>query len=131
MSAKLAIEREWRSGPIQAFTVQTTSRLEIIPLYEEANAEGEFISGHGVSYLIRTDSATVLLDVGDNPEQMGVLPFIHNMQALDISPDAIDAIVISHPHPDHVGGLSAWRKHTVSLDATSPMSTAVPVYLPV
>jgi 7,8-dihydropterin-6-yl-methyl-4-(beta-D-ribofuranosyl)aminobenzene 5'-phosphate synthase len=37
------------------------------------------------------------------------------MQKLGISWDEIDRIVISHPHPDHVGGVDAWREHTVSM----------------
>ena len=75
MLAKLAIDREWRSGPTQNFKLETTSKLEIIPLYEEASASDKFISGHGVSYLIRTDLATLLMDVGNNLEQLSLPPF--------------------------------------------------------
>src|SRR5512145_2727303 len=42
-----------------------TATLEILPLYEKAGQEG-LESGHGVSYLIRTDSATILFDLGNN-----------------------------------------------------------------
>ena len=110
MLAHLAIEREWRSGPTQAFDLEPTFSLEIIPLYEEASVNDEFVSGHGVSYLIRTDSATILMDVGDNPDQGMVPPFVQNMRALGISPQEIDVILISHPHPDHVGGVPAWKR---------------------
>ena len=115
--AKLAIEREWRSGPPPAYNLATTSKLEIIPLYEEASLSDSFISGHGVSYLIRTDSATILLDVGNNPDDLSVAPFMQNMQKLGIDWDEIDRIVISHPHPDHIGGVKAWWDHTVSMGA--------------
>ena len=113
--AKLAIEREWRSGPPPAYNLATTSKLEIIPLYEEASLNDSFLSGHGVSYLIRTDAATLLLDVGNNPDDLSVAPFMQNMQKLGIDWDEIDRIVISHPHPDHIGGVKAWWNHTVSL----------------
>ena len=119
MLAKLAIDREQRSGPIQEFKLETTSKLEIIPLYEEANIHPDLISGHGVSYLIRTNSATILMDVGDNPEQISPPPFAQNLRALGISADEIDAIVISHPHPDHVGGFTAWNEKIVSFGQAS------------
>lgn len=128
--ANLAIERERRSGPIQDFTLRTTSKLEIIPLYEEASSNAGLISGHGVSYLLRTNSATILMDVGDNPDGLSLPPFARNMQALGISAEEIDAIVISHPHPDHVGGVTAWNAKTVSLGLTSSDFAGIPIYVP-
>lgn len=105
---------EWANFDAQAPALATTSRLEIIPLYEAASARPDLSSGHGVSYLIRTDSATILLDVGDNPGDLTVAPFAQNLRALGITWDEVDRIVISHPHPDHVGGLAAWRERTLS-----------------
>ena len=99
------IEREWQTAPDPAPSLETTTRLEIIPSYEEARAQDSFDSGHGVSYLIRTDSATILMDLGNNPAEAVQLPSLQNMQELGISWKEIDAIVISHPHPDHVGGV--------------------------
>jgi 7,8-dihydropterin-6-yl-methyl-4-(beta-D-ribofuranosyl)aminobenzene 5'-phosphate synthase len=105
---------EWADFDAQPPTLAATSRLEIIPLYEAASSVPGFIIGNGVSYLIRTDSATILLDVGDNPDGLAVAPFAQNMQALGISWDEVYRIMISHPHPDHVGGLTAWRERTIS-----------------
>jgi len=108
---------EWENFDAQPPALATTSRLEILPLYEAASVSPDLISGHGVSYLIRTDSATILLDVGDNPENQTVAPFAQNTQALGIAWDEVDQVVISHPHPDHIGGLSAWRERTISFGA--------------
>lgn len=108
------IADEWMNFYADAPALATTSRLEIIPLYEAASARPDLGSGHGVSYLIRTDSATILLDVGDNPDELAVAPFAQNMQALGIAWDEVDRVVISHPHPDHVGGLAAWRGRTIA-----------------
>ncbi len=112
--ANREIEREWQSIPTSIPTLAATSRLEIIPLYEEASSGDEFISGHGVSYLIRTDSTTILMDVGNNPDGLTVAPFMQNMQALGIAWGEIDRVVITHPHPDHIGGVDAWQHNTVS-----------------
>jgi len=124
--ANREIEAEWGAALPDA----TTSRLEIIPLYEEASTSEEFVIGHGVSYLIRTDSATLLLDVGNNPDQLSVAPFVQNMQALGISPEEIDAILISHPHPDHVGGVEAWKQDSISFDGFSNEQVDLPIYVP-
>ena len=108
------IEREWEDVPKIVPELKSTARLEIIPLYEEAGVNEDVIIGHGVSYLIRTDAATILMDVGHNPDELAIAPFAQNMQRLGIEWEEIDRIVISHPHPDHIGGIAAWRQHTVS-----------------
>jgi 7,8-dihydropterin-6-yl-methyl-4-(beta-D-ribofuranosyl)aminobenzene 5'-phosphate synthase len=109
------IESEWQATQVVVPQLAATTQLEIIPLYEEASGSPSFIQGHGVSYLIRTDSATLLLDVGNNPEESPIAPFMQNMQALGIEWNDVSRIVISHPHPDHVGGAKAWQNHTVSI----------------
>jgi 7,8-dihydropterin-6-yl-methyl-4-(beta-D-ribofuranosyl)aminobenzene 5'-phosphate synthase len=114
VQAEREIAREWESPPTIIPQLKTTSQLEIIPLYEEVGSDGDFLIGHGVSYLIRTDAATILMDIGDNPDQLEIAPFAQNMQKLGIDWNEIDRIVITHPHPDHVGGTTAWRQHTIS-----------------
>lgn len=113
-AARRAIEQELNTPPVNVPPLETTTRLEILPLYEEASTKPDLLSGHGVSYLIRTDGSTILLDVGNNPDHQEPAPFIHNMQALGIEWDEVDWIVISHAHPDHIGGLNAWLRRTIS-----------------
>lgn len=108
------IEREWEEIPTIVPELKSTSHLEIVPLYEEAGVSDDWNIGHGVSYLVRTDAATVLMDVGNNPDGLDVAPFAQNMQKLGIDWAEIDRIVISHPHPDHLGGVAAWRQNTVA-----------------
>lgn len=63
-----------------------------------------FVAEHGLSLLINVkrgnESHTILLDTGYT--ENGVL---HNMQMLNIDPDSIESIVISHAHMDHTGSL--------------------------
>jgi 7,8-dihydropterin-6-yl-methyl-4-(beta-D-ribofuranosyl)aminobenzene 5'-phosphate synthase len=125
------IQREWENLPTGALRLETTSRLEIVPLYEEASTGAEWVSGHGVSYLIRTDSTTILMDVGHNPERQDEAPFMRNLQALGIDWDEIDAILISHPHPDHLGGLDAYARKTVSFGKSFNGSPDKPLFVPV
>lgn len=107
-----------------------TSRLEILPLYEKSGPDGLQI-GHGVSYLVRTDNVTVLFDLGNNMTAASPSPLEANMQSLGISMSEIDAIVISHRHPDHVGGQNWWTEKTFSLDGTKQPSLGdISVYIP-
>jgi len=125
------IEHEGQTVPASVPTLGTTTRLEILPLYEEDRTVESLEFGHGVSYLIRTDSATILMDVGHNPDDAASLPAMQNLQNLGIAWEEIDAIVISHPHPDHVGGLKAWQNKTISLgDFTGDLSK-LPIYTPI
>ena len=92
--AHLAIECEWRLGPTQAFDLEPTFSLEIIPLYQEASVNDE-LSRARRFLPIRTDSATILMDVGDNAGQRIVPPFVQNMRALGISPQRSTCTPIS------------------------------------
>lgn len=112
--ADRAIKAEQQLPLPTAPALAATSHLEVLPLYEEASADPDLIIGHGVSYLIRTDAATILMDVGHNPDEAEIGPVAQNMQKLGIHWNEIDRIVISHPHPDHIGGVTAWRQNTIS-----------------
>lgn len=127
--AEQDIQRAWNEPLPDAPALATTSRLEIIPLYEKAGDDDQFILGHGISYLVRTDASTILLDVGNNPDQLEIAPYMQNMQALNLSWDEIDAVLITHPHPDHIGGVQPWKENNISF-GQAPNKVNVPVYIP-
>lgn len=125
-NGRIAVEAQ---APLpEAPYLKPTTRLEILPLYENASVGGDLTPGAGVSYLIRTDSATLLLDVGNNNGQPVPADYEKNMQALGISWDEIDALVISHPHPDHVGSSQAWIGNTLH---TGGAPDGLMIYTPV
>lgn len=97
--------KSWQEGD----DLGSTTSLTILPLYEEAAYGEEYVSGHGVSYLVRTDEASLLLDLGNNPEQAEIAPVVVNMETAGISPGEADLLFISHKHPDHLGGLQ-WQQ---------------------
>lgn len=109
-------ERLWREyRPPRIGDLGETRFLAVLPLVTW-NTTGEGLRGEaGVSYLVRTDSLTVLFDVGWNAEEETPSPLLHNMRALGVSLDEVDAIVFSHNHLDHVGGLKWQRANTFSL----------------
>jgi 7,8-dihydropterin-6-yl-methyl-4-(beta-D-ribofuranosyl)aminobenzene 5'-phosphate synthase len=61
-----------------------------------------FWGEHGLAFLIETEAGRVLFDTG----QSGTV-LLHNLKLLDVDPLTLDALVISHAHYDHTGGLSA------------------------
>ena len=130
-STKVQISREKDAVSIMTpLEIGATSKLEILPVYEKASQEG-LQSGHGVSYLIRTDDATILFDLGNNLTASSPSPLEANMKSLGISLDEIDMIVLSHRHPDHVGGQNWWTEKTFSLDGmTRPSLGDIAVYIP-
>lgn len=107
-----------------------TKSLTILPLFEAWSQKEPLQSGHGVSYLIKTDTATLLLDLGNNETRQEPSPLQHNLQALGLSFDDIDTIVISHNHPDHVGGFAWWRRRSFSADSQQEALQGKTVYLP-
>jgi len=128
--AKHQIAQDKETLATSTLEIGETSKLEVLPLYENAAQTG-LQSGHGVSYLIRTDNATILFDLGNNMTASSPSPLIQNMQDIGISMDEIDKIVISHRHPDHVGGGNLWTQKTFSLDGTNqPALENIPVYIP-
>lgn len=56
----------------------------------------------GFSCWVETDEATILFDTGGD----GTI-LLHNLSRLALDPQEIDAVVLSHAHGDHTGGLGA------------------------
>lgn len=57
-------------------------------------------SEHGLSMWIETPHGTVLFDTGQTEDVLS-----YNMQKLGFKPEDVDALVLSHSHYDHTGGL--------------------------
>jgi 7,8-dihydropterin-6-yl-methyl-4-(beta-D-ribofuranosyl)aminobenzene 5'-phosphate synthase len=69
----------------------------------------------GFSALVDTGEERVLFDTGADGEIL-----LHNLARLGIAPESIDAVVLSHSHGDHTGGLEAL------LDRNSVVTVYVP-----
>ena len=76
------------------------SRLRITALADNVVGSPGVLAEHGLSLLIEADDRRILFDTG----QGNVLR--HNLSSLGISLDPLDALVLSHGHYDHTGGIA-------------------------
>lgn len=67
------------------------------------------VAEHGLSLLVEVEGGgnchTVLLDTG-----LSALALLHNMDVLQVPLDRIEAVILSHGHMDHIGGLMEFLK---------------------
>jgi 7,8-dihydropterin-6-yl-methyl-4-(beta-D-ribofuranosyl)aminobenzene 5'-phosphate synthase len=73
--------------------------FSITTLSENTAGMGDFLGEWGLSVLIETDTANILLDTGTT------ISAVYNADSLGIDFPKVDKIVLSHGHYDHTGGL--------------------------
>lgn len=74
--------------------------MKITTLIENSQDENNSLKfEHGLSMFIKTDDCNILFDTGKSGD------FIDNAEKLNIDLKTIDAIVLSHAHYDHCGGV--------------------------
>jgi 7,8-dihydropterin-6-yl-methyl-4-(beta-D-ribofuranosyl)aminobenzene 5'-phosphate synthase len=115
-----------RMNAAQRLDLPELERLEISVVVDWRHEEG-FLGDAGVSYLIRTDKGTLLMDVGFGP---GSQAFGNNAKRLGIDFKGIDAVMITHLHPDHMGGMGAARKNSVLFPDGMEPGAGTPCYIP-
>jgi len=77
---------------------------KVLCIFEEGSmVNTPLIGAEGLSILIEVDEERTLFDTGGKGRYL-----IHNLGHLDILPESIGRIVISHGHSDHIGGLDSF-----------------------
>ncbi|MCK9377969.1 MAG: MBL fold metallo-hydrolase [Syntrophobacterales bacterium] len=86
------------------FDVFEPSRPGIVERVVPGRLKKPLLAAHGLAYLITLNQqgklTRILMDAANSP-----LPLFNNLEALEHGLDEIDAVVVSHGHPDHYGGL--------------------------
>jgi 7,8-dihydropterin-6-yl-methyl-4-(beta-D-ribofuranosyl)aminobenzene 5'-phosphate synthase len=80
--------------------------LRITTLSENTAGRGDFLAEWGLSILVETEEARVLLDTGKG------FSAVYNADPLGIDLHNVDRIVLSHGHYDHTGGLRGILRRT-------------------
>ncbi len=101
-SAKREIGRSQAGTPVvpSIFPHMTARSMQITIVYDNYVHDPAFRPGSGFACVARTDQGVILFDAGGH---VSTLAF--NLQKAGISPQAIDAVAISHLDSDHYGGL--------------------------
>jgi 7,8-dihydropterin-6-yl-methyl-4-(beta-D-ribofuranosyl)aminobenzene 5'-phosphate synthase len=73
--------------------------VKLTTLTENTAGVNGLLSEHGLSILVEANGVRILLDTGQT------YTAVHNARRLGVDLSSLDAIVLSHGHSDHVGGL--------------------------
>jgi len=95
-------------------------------VYDNNEYDSALRTAWGFACWVETGEATVLLDAGRDGATL-----LSNLAELNLDPRAIDAVILSHIHGDHTGGLSdlleTGVRPTVYVPAAFPASFKVDV----
>jgi tetratricopeptide (TPR) repeat protein/glyoxylase-like metal-dependent hydrolase (beta-lactamase superfamily II) len=100
--------------------LQNISEADIAALLKRAMIDDPHkIAAPANAYLVNTGIKLVLIDAGGGAAYgKGLGRLIENLKASGYKPEEVDTVLITHLHPDHVGGL-------VDLDGKSAFAKAV------
>jgi len=93
--------------------------MKVMIIYDNTTLRTELKADWGFSALVEVEERKILFDTGAN----GMI-LLSNMEKLKINPEEIEDVFISHPHRDHIGGLSSF------LQLNNKVKLWIPSYFP-
>jgi len=93
------------------------SKTSITVVYDNNSYDSSIEAAWGFSCVIKLPQRTILFDTGGDGEVL-----LRNMAKLEIDPKEIDAVVLSHIHGDHTGGLARFLERNNDVTVYIPIS---------
>src|SRR3954453_3429427 len=131
-----------REGPARRPAIGSGTRGPV-PALDLGEAFDALRAEHGFSALVSVERGgrehRLLFDTGISPDGL-----VENMRRLELSPRDVEAVVLSHGHFDHVGGMAgltrelgpanlpvvippeAWSRRRIALPGREPVEIAAP-----
>jgi len=90
--------------PVTTPTLEATAigDVELTILFDNTAIDSQLKSGWGFAALVEYGGHTLLFDTGADGSIL-----LDNMRQLGVEPQSIEAVILSHEHSDHTGGLPA------------------------
>jgi 7,8-dihydropterin-6-yl-methyl-4-(beta-D-ribofuranosyl)aminobenzene 5'-phosphate synthase len=132
--ARAAADKDWAYRVESRLSdIGEVDEASILALVERLPAEGagaRLTAEAGLAYLVRAGSTTLLFDTGLNMRGTDPSPLQDNAAALGVDLQAVDGVVISHLHPDHVGGGRMLLRRTFGFSPIPTEPRGLPAYVP-
>jgi len=91
--------------------------VELAVVYDNYQVQEGLQAAHGFACVVREGGRTVLFDTGGSGQIL-----LENMRGLGIAVAEVEAVVLSHMHWDHIGGLDAVLAANPKVTVYVPMS---------
>ena len=108
---------EIKSGGEELVPISIEGEATIIGVYDNYQVNPDLTTAWGFGCVIRTAKEDILFDTGGDSSIL-----LSNMEKMNISPEDIDIVVISHIHGDHVGGLTGFLERNGNVKVYIPAS---------
>ncbi len=108
-------EGEEASMPDSSVAILRADDVTITEVFNNIVSDEGMISSWGFACVVRIPSRTILFDTGGDGTVL-----LDNMEAAGIEPAAIDILVLSHEHWDHIGGLRDFLERNSDVTVYSP-----------
>ncbi len=130
-AARRGVQRQWlRWAQERLGDIGEVDEVTILPLAERVTSGPGLRGEPGLSYLVTAGATRLLFDTGLNLRRQADSALVHNAAALGVDLSALDAVVISHLHVDHVGGVDRQVHRTFAFSRDPLEPRGIPAYVP-
>lgn len=124
-------EREWLRWTAERLgDIGEVDAVTVLPLAERVTTGARLRGEPGLSYLVTAGPTRLLFDTGLNMRREVDSALVHNAAELGADLTALDAVVISHLHADHVGGPGRQLRRTFGFSRQPLEPRGIPAHVP-